>query len=87
MLSSALACLLVNPSGDRFIAVRHNTSLHASIYVASAPLKDFFAGAIVKDKKWENLPGKYNFLNPQIKGGIFLHEIGLNLLSAHKDEI
>jgi len=61
---------LVNPSGDRFIAVRHNTSLHASVFVASAPLKDFFAGAIVKDKKWENLPGKnkiiLNFIDKDI---------------------
>ena len=51
----------------RYIAVRHSPSTHisttqTSVYIASAPTKDFFAGAVVKDKKWENLPESFQEL-------------------------
>jgi mediator of RNA polymerase II transcription subunit 17 len=47
--------------------VRHSPSTHisttqTSVYIASAPTKDFFAGAVVKDKKWENLPESFQEL-------------------------
>ena len=57
-LGNAVGCLIGSPAGDRFIAVRHGSqTLRAvTVYISSAPCKDFFAGSVVKDRKWENLP-------------------------------
>jgi len=63
-LGNAVGCLLGSPSGDRFIAVRHGSHGHTgvTVYVSSAPCKDFFVGSVVKDKKWENLPESFTEL-------------------------
>ena len=61
-LGNAAGCLLQSPSGDKFIAVRHSPQTQTTIYIASAPCRDFFAGSIVKDTKWENLPEAFQEL-------------------------
>ena len=35
----------------------------ASVYVASAPQKDFFANSVVRDVKWSNLPDMFQEVN------------------------
>ena len=63
-LGNATGCLLANPSGDRFISVRHSPqSGVASVLVASAPQKDFFANSVVRDVKWSNLPDHFQEVN------------------------
>ena len=56
--------MLGSPSGDKFIAVRHGSHgpSGVTVYVSSAPCKDFFVGSVVKDKKWENLPESFTEL-------------------------
>ena len=61
-LGNAAGCLLQSPTGDKFIAVRHSPQTQTSVYIASAPCRDFFAGSIVKDSKWENLPEAFQEL-------------------------
>jgi len=62
-LGNAAGCLLSSPhGGDKFIAVRHSPQTHTSVYIASAPSREFFAGSIVKDIKWENLPESFQEL-------------------------
>ena len=61
-LGNAAGCLLQSPTGDKFIAVRHSPQTQTAVYIASAPCRDFFAGSIVKDSKWENLPEAFQEL-------------------------
>ena len=61
-LGNAAGCLLQGPTGDKFIAVRHSPQTQTAVYIASAPCRDFFAGSIVKDTKWENLPEAFQEL-------------------------
>jgi len=64
-LGNAVGCLIGSPSGDKFIAVRHGShgpTTGVTVYVSSAPCKDFFVGSVVKDKRWENLPESFTEL-------------------------
>ncbi|CAB4069617.1 MED17 [Lepeophtheirus salmonis] len=59
-LGNAAGVLLSSPTGDRFISVRPSPITQTSVWVSSAPCKDYFPSAVVKDhKKWENLPESF----------------------------
>lgn len=69
-LGTASGCLLSNPVGDKYIAVRHSPqSGTASVYVASAPKKDFYTTSVVKDMKWSNLPDTFQEVNMEKMDG------------------
>jgi hypothetical protein len=66
-----------------YIAVRtspttQTSTTQTSVFIASAPTKDFFAGAVVKDKKWENLPEAFQELRlEKMDGKNLLHKLEL----------
>ena len=78
-LGNATGCLLSNPAGDRLIAVRHSPqSGLASVFVASAPKKDFFTTSIIKDIRWSNLPDEFLEVNvDKMDGRNLLNKIEL----------
>ena len=84
-LGNATGCLLANSVGDKFIAVRHNPDPSspgakgvASVYVASAPKKDFYTTTVVKDMKWSNLPDYFQEVNvDKMDGKNLLNKIEL----------
>lgn len=59
---SAAGCLIANPKGDKFAAVRHSPQSSASVFISQAPRDDFFSTPLVKDRKWENLPAGFKEL-------------------------
>jgi len=59
---SAAGCLIANPKGDKFVAVRHSPQCNASVFISQAPRNDFFSTPLIKDRKWENLPAGYKEL-------------------------
>ena len=58
-LGSATGCLLSNPTGDRYIAVRIVPGPSTSVWISTAPCKDFYPGSVLQDRKWENLPDTF----------------------------
>ena len=86
-LGNAVGCLICSPDGDRFIAVRHSpqTSSAATVFVSSAPCKDFFAG-VVKDRKWENLPESFQEIRlDKMDGKNLLNKLEL-LMAAYSSK-
>jgi len=60
---SAAGCLLANPKGDRFVAVRHSPQCtNASVHISKCPSTDFFPNSVITDRKWENLPASFKQL-------------------------
>lgn len=81
-LGNAAGCLLQSPTGDKFIAVRHSPQTQTAVYIASAPCRDFFAGSIVKDAKWENLPESFQELRlDKMDGKNLLNKLELLMAS------
>jgi len=78
-LGNATGCLLANPNGDKFIAVRHSPqSGLASVFIASAPKKDFFATTVIRNLKWSNLPDSFQEVNlDKLDGKNLLNKIEL----------
>ena len=78
-LGNATGCLLSNPAGDKFIAVRHSPqSGAASVYVATAPKKDFYTTSVIKDIKWSNLADSFQEVNiEKMDGKNLLNKIEL----------
>ena len=50
----------------------------ASVFVASAPQKDFFTTSIIKDTRWSNLPDSFHEVNvDKMDGRNLLNKIEL----------
>ena len=82
-LGNATGCLLANPAGDKFVAVRHSPqSGSASVFVSSAPKKDFFATSVITDVKWSKLPDAFQEVNlDKMDGKTLLNKVRL-IMSA-----
>eukprot|EP00094_Tigriopus_californicus_P001926 TCALIF_01855-PA protein Name:"Similar to MED17 Mediator of RNA polymerase II transcription subunit 17 (Drosophila melanogaster)" AED:0.03 eAED:0.03 QI:5/1/0/1/1/0.5/2/0/757 len=81
-MGGATGCLLSNPAGDRFIAIRHIPPPQTSVWVSSAPCKDFYPGGVVKDRKWEKLPDSFQELRlDKMDGKNLLNKLELLMAS------
>lgn len=77
-LGNASSCLLASPCGDRMIAIRCEPSSGIQVSIAQSPRKDFFAGQLVQERKWEHLGGSFKEVRfDKMEGKNFLNKMEL----------
>ncbi|RWS29273.1 mediator of RNA polymerase II transcription subunit 17-like isoform X1 [Leptotrombidium deliense] len=59
-IGTASSVVLASPNGDRMIAVRHGPQSGAQVSVSLSPHdQDFYPSTLVRDRKWQNVNGRF----------------------------
>ncbi|CAG2110486.1 unnamed protein product, partial [Medioppia subpectinata] len=74
-IGTASSIVLVSPNGDRIIAIRCGPHSGIEVKMCSSP-QEFYASALVRDRKWQNLTGSYREVDwERIEGKNFINKI------------